>query len=281
MSKKVVLITGATAGIGLETALELARRGMTVNFIARDKSKAEETKRLLAEGGSSDSQYFIADFSSQKSIRTAALQIKQTLPVIDVLINNAGGVNSEFELTEDGLEKTIATNHFAYFLLTNLLLEQIKKSDYARIINVASGSHYQGKINFESFTQNKGYFIMTAYGQSKLANVLFTNELARRLAGTHVTVNSLHPGMVVTKIGDKNTNGLAAFVWNLATKIGGIKVQKGAETSVFLATSDKVKGVSGKYFDKSREKKPSKLALDLNLQKQLWEVSEKLCPINA
>lgn len=281
MSKKVVLITGATAGIGLETALELARRGMTVNFIARDKNKAEETKRQLAEAGSKDGQYFIADFSSQKSIRAAAQQIKQTLPVIDVLINNAGGVNSEFELTEDGLEKTIATNHFAYFLLTNLLLDQVKKSDYARIINVASGSHYQGKINFDSFTQNKGHFIMTAYAQSKLANVLFTNELARRLAGTHVTVNSLHPGMVVTKIGDKNTNGLAAFVWNLATKIGGIKVQKGAETSVFLATSDKVKGVSGKYFDKSREKKPSKLALDLNLQKQLWEVSEKLCPINA
>ncbi len=281
MSKKVVLITGATAGIGLETALELARRGMAVNFIARDKNKAEETKRQLAEAGSKDSHYFIADFSSQKSIRAAAQQIKQTLPVIDVLINNAGGVNSEFELTEDGLEKTIATNHFAYFLLTNLLLDQVKKSDYARIINVASGSHYQGKINFDSFTQNKGHFIMTAYAQSKLANVLFTNELARRLAGTHVTVNSLHPGMVVTKIGDKNTNGLAAFVWNLATKIGGIKVQKGAETSVFLATSDKVKGVSGKYFDKSREKKPSKLALDLNLQKKLWEVSEKLCPINA
>ncbi len=281
MSKKVVLITGATAGIGLETALELARRGFTVNFIARDKNKAEETKRQLAEAGSKDGHYFIADFSSQKSIRAATQQIKQTLPVIDVLINNAGGVNSEFELTEDGLEKTIATNHFAYFLLTNLLLDQVKKSDYARIINVASGSHYQGKINFNSFTQNKGHFIMTAYAQSKLANVLFTNELARRLAGTHVTVNSLHPGMVVTKIGDKNTNGLAAFVWNLATKIGGIKVQKGAETSVFLATSDKVKGVSGKYFDKSREKKPSKLALDLNLQKQLWEVSEKLCPINA
>lgn len=281
MSKKVVLITGATAGIGLETALELARRGFTVNFIARDKNKAEETKRQLAEAGSKDGHYFIADFSSQKSIRAAAQQIKQTLPVIDVLINNAGGVNSEFELTEDGLEKTIATNHFAYFLLTNLLLDQVKKSDYARIINVASGSHYQGKINFDSFTQNKGHFIMTAYAQSKLANVLFTNELARRLAGTHVTVNSLHPGMVVTKIGDKNTNGLAAFVWNLATKIGGIKVQKGAETSVFLATSDKVKGVSGKYFDKSREKKPSKLALDLNLQKKLWEVSEKLCPINA
>ncbi|MFN8287363.1 MAG: SDR family oxidoreductase [Chitinophagales bacterium] len=281
MSKKVVLITGATAGIGKQTALELAKRGMTVHFIARDAAKAEEMKKELIAAGSTETNYFLADFSSQKSIREAAKQIRAALPLIDVLINNAGGVNSDFALTEDGLEKTIATNHFAYFLLTNLLLDLVKKSDHARIINVASGSHYQGSINFDSFTQDKGHFIMKAYAQSKLANVLFTNELARRLSGTQVTVNSLHPGMVVTKIGDKNTNGLASFVWNLATKIGGIKVEKGAETSVFLATSDKVKGVTGKYFDKSKEKTPSKLALDVKLQKQLWEVSERLCPLNA
>lgn len=281
MSNKVVLITGATAGIGLATGIELARRGMTVHFIARNKQKAEEVKQQLLAAGSAGTQYFIADFSSQQSIRKVAAEVKAALPVIDVLINNAGGVNSEFELTEDGLEKTIATNHFAYFLLTNLLLDLVKKSDYARIINVASGSHYQGKIDFESFTKNKGYFIMKAYGQSKLANVLFTNELARRLHGTQVTANSLHPGMVDTQIGNKNTTGFAAFFWNLATKLGGIKVEDGAATSVYLATSPEVKGVSGKYFDKSREKKPSKLALNTQLQKQLWEVSEKLCPLQV
>jgi NAD(P)-dependent dehydrogenase (short-subunit alcohol dehydrogenase family) len=180
----------------------------------------------------------------------------------------------------DGLEMTIATNHFAYFLLTNLLLDLIKKSDYARIVNVASESHYSGKIDFESFQKEKGYFIMKAYGQSKLANVLFTAELAERLKGTNVTANSLHPGFVKTEIGTKDTQWYAKLFWTLASKMAGISVEDGAKTSVYLASSDEVKGVSGKYFEKCKEKEPAPLAKDKALQKELWHTSEKLCPIS-
>ena len=279
MKGKIVLITGATGGIGLATAKELAKQGATVHFIARDKSKAETSQKELISLGSSSTKFYIADLGSQKSIRAAAAEIHKDLDRIDVLLNNAGGVFSEFKLSADNIEMTIATNHFAYFLLTNLLLDLVLKSDYARIINVSSGSHYQGSMDFESFTKEKGYFIMKAYGQSKLANVLFTKELARRLSGTQVTVNCLHPGMVDTTIGTKGTNGLASFAWTSMAKLFGIPVERGAATSVYLATSPEVKGVTGKYFDKSKEKKPSKEALNEELQKQLWIVSEKLCPL--
>lgn len=279
MKGKIVLITGATGGIGLATAKELAKQGATIHFIARDKNKAETLKKELISLGSSNTRFYIADLGSQKSIREAAAEIHKDLDRIDVLLNNAGGVFSEFKLSADNIEMTIATNHFAYFLLTNLLLDLVLKSDYARIINVSSGSHYQGSMDFESFTKEKGYFIMKAYGQSKLANVLFTKELARRLSGTQVTVNCLHPGMVDTTIGTKGTNGLASFAWTSMAKLFGIPVERGAATSVYLATSPEVKGVTGKYFDKSKEKKPSKEALNEELQKQLWIVSEKLCPL--
>lgn len=279
MKGKIVLITGATGGIGLATAKELAKQGATVHFIARDKSKAEALQKELIALGSSGTRYYLADLSSQQSIREVAAQIHKDIDRIDVLLNNAGGVFSDFKLSADNLEMTIATNHFAYFLLTHLLLDLVKKSDYARIINVSSGSHYQGSMDFESFTKDKGYFIMKAYGQSKLANVLFTKELARRLQGTGVTVNCLHPGMVDTTIGTKGTNGLASFVWSSMAKLFGIPVERGAATSVYLAASPEVKDVTGKYFDKCREKKPSKAALDESLQKQLWQVSEQLCPL--
>ncbi len=279
MKGKIVLITGATGGIGLATAKELAKQGATVHFIARDKSKAETLQKELISLGSSNTRFYIADLGSQKSIRAAAAEIHKDLDRIDVLLNNAGGVFSEFKLSADNIEMTIATNHFAYFLLTNLLLDLVLKSDYARIINVSSGSHYQGSMDFESFTKEKGYFIMKAYGQSKLANVLFTKELARRLSGTQVTVNCMPPGMVDTTIVTKGTNGLASFAWTSMAKLFGIPVERGAATSVYLATSPEVKGVTGKYFDKSKEKKPSKEALNEELQKQLWIVSEKLCPL--
>lgn len=279
MKGKIVLITGATGGIGLATAKELAKQGATVHFIARDKTKADALKKELEALGSTATRFYIADLGSQQSIRAASAQIHKEIERIDVLINNAGGVFSEFKLSPDNLEMTIATNHFAYFLLTHLLLDLVKKSDYARIINVSSGSHYQGSIDIESFTKEKGYFIMKAYGQSKLANVLFTQELAERLKDTQITVNCLHPGMVDTTIGTKGTNGLASFAWTSMAKLFGIPVERGAATSVYLATSPQVNGVTGKYFDKSKPKKPSKLAHDKQLQKQLWQASEQLCPL--
>ncbi|MCW5908770.1 MAG: SDR family oxidoreductase [Chitinophagales bacterium] len=280
MTNKIILITGATSGIGFQTAKDLAAKGAAVYIVGRNKERAEEAvKEIIAHTGNKNAGYFLANFSSQKSIRALAEDVKQKLPRIDVLINNAGAVFPDFQLSEDGLEMTIATNHFAYFLLTNLLLDLIKKSEAGRIVNVSSGSHYQGKLDFESFTKNKGYFTMFAYAQSKLANVFFTQELAERLAGTNITVNCLHPGMVKTNIGNKEMPWFSSHMWTLITKLAGITLKDGAKTSVYLASSDDVKNVTGKYFDKCKIKKPAKITLDKTLQKKLWEVSELYCPL--
>lgn len=281
MKGRNVIITGGNAGIGLATSIALAKQGANIYIVSRSKDKAEEAvKKIIAESENKYVTYFVANLSSQKSIRQLASEIKNQLPVIDVLINNAGGTFSDFTLSDDGLEMTIATNHFAYFLLTNLLLDLINKSDYARIVNVASGSHYKGKIDFESFSKRKNYFIMKAYEQSKLANVLFTNELADRLKETSVTVNSLHPGFVKTQIGNKNATWYSNLFWSLATKLGAISVEEGAKTSVYLASSSEVKNITGKYFDKCKEKKPAVFALDKELGKTLWKRSEELCPLH-
>lgn len=280
MKDKTILITGGSSGIGLATAEALAAMGAEIIIAARSEQKLKEAlAHIESKTGNKNIKYYVTDFSSQISIRSLAESIKKNYQKIDVLINNAGGVFSAFKLNDDGLEMTIATNHFAYFLLTNLLLDLIKKSDYARIVNVASGSHYSGKIDFESFTKDKGYFILKAYAQSKLANVLFTAYLAERLKDTQVTVNCLHPGFVKTEIGAKGTQWYSKFFWSLTSKIGGISITDGAKTSVYLASSDQVKGVSGKYFDKCKEKEPAPLSKDKELQKELWRVSEQLCPL--
>lgn len=275
MKDKIVLITGASSGIGLQTAKDLAAQGAQIVLAARSEDKLKEAvAEIKAATPGANIKYYIADFSSQKSVRNLAENITRNYTKIDVLINNAGCVVPDFQLTEDGLEKTIATNHFAYFILTNELLPLIQKSDYARIINVASGSHYQGKIDFDSFKNEKSYFIMKAYAQSKLANVLFTYELAERLKGTHVTVNCLHPGFVKTDIGNKKTNWYSSFFWSLGTMLGGISLQNGAKTSVYLASSPEVKGVTGKYFDKCKAVEPNKDAYDKSLRSELWQISE-------
>jgi retinol dehydrogenase 12 len=280
MKGKNVLITGGTSGIGFETAKAIAAKGANVYIVGRDKARTEQAvKDLIAATGNSNIRYFLANFSSMQSVRQLAAQVKSEISVMDVLVNNAGGVFPDFKLNEDGLEMTIATNHFAYFLLTNLLLDLLKKAKAGRIVNVASDSHYQGKIDFESFTADKGYFIMKAYGQSKLANVLFTQELAERLEGTNVTVNALHPGVVKTNIGNKSANWYSGLAWTLFSRLGGISVADGAKTSVYLATSPEVEGTTGKYFAKSKQKEPSKLTFDAALQKKLWQVSEQYCPL--
>lgn len=281
MKNKNVIVTGGNAGIGLATAKAIAGMGANVFIVARQPDKAQQAvDEIKKASGNNDVRYFIADLSSQKSIRKLAEEIKTQVPVIDVLVNNAGGVFPEFKLTEDGIESTIALNHFAYFLLTNLLLENIKKSSYARIVNVSSNSHYRGKMDFESFTKDKGYFITSAYEQSKLANVLFTNELAERLHGTGVTVNSLHPGVVNTQIGNKGTQWYAALFWSLTAKLFGVSPEEGARTSVYLAASPDVNGVTGKYFDSCKERKVAATAADKSLGKDLWRVSEQRCPLH-
>ncbi len=275
MKNKTAVITGGNDGIGYQTSLELARRGAHVIIVCRNEQKAKNAvQQIKSATGNEHIRYVLADLANQQSIRKAAAEIRSKVDVLDVLINNAGGTFGSFELTADGLEKTIATNHFAYFLLTGLLLDLVKKSPYARIVNVSSGSHYNGKIDFESFTKNNGYNVLKAYAQSKIANVLFTFELAERLKKTQVTVNCLHPGFVKTRIGSKSGH-FAASLWILLTKISGMSLEQGAATSVYLATSPEVQGITGKYFTKCKAKEPKADACDAALRKKLWEVSEK------
>ena len=286
MINKTVVITGANDGIGYETAHQLARKGARIIIVCRNEQKASAAvERIKSETDNLEIEFVLADLLSRHSIQDAAGKIRQRTDRVDVLINNAGATFTNFELTEDGLEKTIAINHFAYFLLTGLLLDLIKKSDYARIVNVASDSHYRGSINFESFKKNEGYFIMKAYGQSKLANVLFTFELAERLKETHITVNCLHPGTIKTNIGSKPAmNWFHSFVWSLSAAIIGNNAKQGAKTSVYLAASDEIRGVTGKYFvsndklnrpTKTKSVKTAPKTFDLELRKRLWEVSEQ------
>lgn len=277
---RTILISGASSGIGLATAEALAAQGARLILTARSAEKLKEAgQQITSKTGNKNISLHTVDLSSQRSIRSLATQIKNNHEKIDVLINNAGGVFPDFKLSADSLEMTIATNHFSQFLLTNQLLDLLKRSEAARIVNVSSDSHYNGKIDFESFQKNKGYFIMKAYAQSKLANVLFTQELAERLAGTRITANSLHPGFVKTNIGNKDTSWYASAVWSLITAIGAISVEKGAETSVYLASSPEVQDITGKYYNKCKEKTPGKQTFDKALQKELWQISEQLCPI--
>lgn len=278
--QKTILITGATAGIGKETAKQIAHQGHLVYITGRDKAKCEqvlvELKSLNAEvaGG-----YYLSDFADLKSVRKMAEEINKTLPRIDVLINNAGGVFAKRELTPEGYEKTFCVNHLSPFLLTNLLLPKLLECSKARIVTVASDSHYRGNLDFEDLHFEKGYFILKAYERSKLCNVLFSNHLAKQLEGTNVSSNSLHPGHVVSDIGAKTSNPFFKWVWKTVNNLTGIPTAEGAKTSVFLATSDEVNNTNGLYFDKCRPKTPSKLAQDNALAEKLWELSLQMVAI--
>lgn len=279
--QKNVLITGGSAGIGKATAIAMARKGFKVYITGRDKEKtAMAVKEIQQASQNPEVFYFLADMSKMKEVRQLAAEVNAGLDHLDVLINNAGGVNSKRELTEDGYEKTFATNHLAYFLLTGLLLDLLKKSSPARIVNVSSNSHYNGKINLNDLQMEKKYFIMQAYANSKLCNVLFTYELARKLEGTGITVNSLHPGVVNTNIGKKNTGFFADFVWTAIARLRGISIEKGAATSVYLATANELENVTGKYFDNCREKKSSALSYNKDLAEKLWNISAGMTGIN-
>jgi len=274
MKNRTVIITGGNDGIGYQTALELARMGAAIVMVCRNEQKAQAAvESIRTATGNNSVQYALADLSSQKAIRRVGEEIHGRVAKIDVLINNAGGAFSGFELSEDGLEMTIATNHFAYFLLTGLLLDLLKKSGEGRIINVSSDSHYRGKMNFDSFRSGKNYFLGRAYAQSKLANVLFTFELAERLKKDSIDVNCLNPGFVKTRIGNK-AGKWASYGWSLIT-LFAISREAGAQTSVYLASSPQVKGVTGKYFNKGKPQMANPLAYDAALRKKLWDVSEK------
>lgn len=274
MRGKTILITGATSGIGLEAAVELARRGARMFLVGRDPGRTEAAvARVKARGGSVDVSSFLCDFSSQASIRELAGEVRGKLDRIDVLVNNAGGVNKKRQLTVDGIETTFAVNHLGYFLLTNLLLDLLKRSAPARVVTVASIGHRRGTLDFDDLGfERGGYAIMRAYTRSKLANVLFAAELARRLTGTGVTSNSLHPGSVATNIWS------GAPLWakpliQILYRPFFISAEEGGSYIVQLAADPQLEGVTGKYFEKGKAVAPAPLAQDEALAKRLWDVS--------
>jgi NAD(P)-dependent dehydrogenase (short-subunit alcohol dehydrogenase family) len=286
MTGKTVVVTGGNSGIGYETAAALGAAGARVLVTARNADKGRAAVSALSSrlDGSGQLQLVVFDLADLSSVRRGAEEILELAPRLDVLVNNAGLVLSERSETVDGFEATFAINHLGPFLLTNLLLDRLRTSAPARIVNVASSAHSAARkgIPFDDLQTTKvRYRGMRVYGQSKLANILFTLELARRLAGSDVTANSLHPGTVRTGYGaDGDARGLLAFGIKIAQPFF-LSPAQGARTSVYLASSPEVDDVSGKYFVKCKEKQPRKWAQDSEAAKRLWQVSEDLVGLSV
>jgi len=275
MVGRTCMITGASSGIGRATALELARMGADLVLVCRDRGRADATvAEIRTSTGNSRVEVVIADLSSQQAIRQLARDYLATDRPLHVLINNAGVVNLRRTLTVDGIETVFAVNHLAYFLLTNVLLDRLKESAPARIVNVASEAHRFGVLNFDDLGGERSYRTMRIYGQSKLANILFTYELARRLHGTGVTVNSLHPGAVATGLG-KNNGSWAKVVIAMLRPFFRTP-ESGAATSIYLASSPQVDGISGKYFRNCKETRSSQASYDMAAASRLWELSTQM-----
>jgi NAD(P)-dependent dehydrogenase (short-subunit alcohol dehydrogenase family) len=276
MQGKVCMVSGATSGIGKATALGLAQMGATVVMVSRDRARGEAAQsEIKTKSGNNAVDLLIADLSSQQSVRQLAENFKRNYTQLHVLINNAGVFMLTRRETVDGLEMTFAVDYLAPFLLTNLLLDVLKASAPARIVNVSSESHEAGYIKMDDLQAKKGYRPMRVYGQAKLALVLFTYELARRLQGTGVTANCLHPGLVATNIAQRDLWPIARTAAKLVLFFG-ISPEEGAKTSIYLASSPDVEGVTGKYFVKSIPKRSTPISYDESLQQQLWEESAKL-----
>lgn len=266
MKGKTVLITGSTDGIGMKTALGLARLGANVLIHGRNREKGKAVlKEISKVSGNSDLELFIADLSSQKQVRTLTADVQKNHERLDVLINNAGVFERERRLTEDGIEITFAVNYLAPFLLTNLLLDLLKKNAPSRIINVASIAHRSAAPDWNNLQGERYYDGFDSYAMSKLCIVLFTYALSRRLECSKITANCLHPGVIKTKL---LREGFGDYP--------GDTPEKGARTSIYLASSPEMEGMGGKYFENQRPARSSTISYDTALQERLWKISEKL-----
>jgi retinol dehydrogenase 14 len=275
LNGKTAIVTGASSGIGKVTALELAKAGAKVVMVCRPGPKAEAAfGEISQEAGKDKVELMDADLSSQSSIHAFAENFKKTNDRLEILVNNAGILLSNRVLTADGLERTFATNHLAYFLLTNLLLDLLKASAPARIVCVASEAERGGKIDFDDLQSERTYSGMKAYSQSKLANILFTYELARRLNGTGVTANCLHPGLVNTGWG-RGFRGIFKIGIKLVSPFM-LSPEEGAKTSIYLASSPEVEGITGRYYFKCKPAASAPASYDEEVARRLWETSEKL-----
>ncbi len=274
-SKKICLITGATSGIGKAAATNLAGQGYEMILTGRSPNKVAATVAEIQEQTGNPSVHgLVADFADLGQVRQMAEEFQKQFPRLDILINNAGTYFNKRQRTRYGMEKTLLVNHLAPFLLTNLLLDSLYRSSSARIINVSSNAHENGRLDLDDLNLDHFYFGFWAYGRSKLANILFTYELARRLSGKNITANALHPGRVGTDIFKTNFSILGGpFKWFMERI--SLTPEQGADNTVYLASSPDVEGVTGKYLVKREAVSSSPLSYDQNLARRLWEVSEQ------
>jgi NAD(P)-dependent dehydrogenase (short-subunit alcohol dehydrogenase family) len=276
MNEKICLVTGANSGIGKVTAKSLAASGATVITVCRNRDKGEAARaEIVRETRNENVDLMIADFSDPGQIRRLAADVKARHPRLHALVNNAGAYNNKRRLTAEGYEATFAVNHIGYFLLTVELLDLLKSSAPARIVNVASEAHRSARIDFDDLNLENGYSGWKAYGQSKLANALFTYELARRLEGTGVTANCMHPGVVGTNLFN-HVGGLGGKIARLFTPFMRTP-EKGADTVIWLASEPEVEGITGKYFVDRKERATNPESYDTAIAARLWEVSERIC----
>jgi retinol dehydrogenase 14 len=280
MTGRTVLVTGATGGIGKATALGLAARGAHLAITGRDLGRTEAAAREIHAAGGSPVDVFVADLSSQSEVRRLAAEVLQHLPRLDVLVNNVGGYWNSRHVTVDGLERTFAINHLAPFLLTNLLLDRLAQSSPARVVTVASHAHTMGRIDFDDLQGERSYSGSRAYDQSKLANVLFTYELARRLRGTPVTANALHPGMVRTSFGAEDPGRIQRLLVPFIRPFMKSPA-RGAATSIHVASAPELEQVTGRYFTNSAPKRSSERSYDQTVAAQLWRVSAEPVGLTA